>query len=191
MQNDVNEEWRDIEGYQGIYQVSNFGRVKSLKFGKEKILRPRKTRNGYLRVNLCKNEKLKGYYIHRLIATAFIPNPMNLPTVNHIDEDKTNNNVTNLEWMNLSQQQRHGTCQQRRVANTDYKARTAKIDYQAIGEKLSKQVYQYSLDGTLVAIWESTTECGRQGFNQGNVAACCRGELKTHRGYIWSYSPLN
>lgn len=98
------EEWRDIKDYKGIYQISNKGRVKSLNRidsrgnkVNEKILRPGK-RNNYLYVRLCKDGKFKDYRIHRLVAEAFIPNPDNLPVVNHKDEDKSNNCVENLEW---------------------------------------------------------------------------------------------
>ena len=95
------EEWRDIKGYEGIYQISNKGRVKSLNYkrtGKEKILSPGK-RRGYFYISLYKKgEKPKNFDIHRLVAQAFLPNPDNLPVVNHKDENKLNNNVENLEW---------------------------------------------------------------------------------------------
>lgn len=188
------EEWRPICGYEGLYQVSNLGRVKSLKNNKgiyrEKILIIGKNKDGYLQINLCKEGKMKTFRVHRLVANAFIENPNEYTTVNHIDENKENNCVDNLEWMNLSQQQRHGTCIKRRVEKIDWKTKVANTDYKAIAEKQSKRVYQYDKNGKLVAIWESTRECGRNGYNQGNVAACCRGEAKSHRGYIWSYTPL-
>lgn len=193
-ENEIIEEWRPICGFEGLYEVSNLGRVKSLKdrYGnlREKILKQIQNDKGYLKVNLA-NGKRKTSTVHRLVALSFIPNPNNLPTVNHINEDKTDNCVYNLEWMNMSQQVRHGTCQQRRVANTDYKARSANTDYKVIGrknaEKLSKQVYQYTLDYKLIKIWSSTRECGRNGFGQSAVAACCRGKLKHYKNYIWSY----
>lgn len=171
-----NEIWLPVVGYEGKYEISNLGRVKSLrdKYGnyREKILKQGKNNNGYLCVKLCKEGKMKNCRVHRLVANAFIPNPNNFPTVNHIDENKENNQVDNLEWMNLSKQQRHGTCQQRRV------------------EKLSKQVYQYSKDGVLVGIWQSTNEAGRNGFDNSHIVACCRGKLKSHKGFKWSYTPL-
>lgn len=91
--------WKEIAGYEGIYEVSDTGLVRSLKFGKAKILKPQNNGNGYLHFRLCKNGKAKNTKIHRLVAEAFLPNPLGLETVNHIDEDKTNNNVSNLEWM--------------------------------------------------------------------------------------------
>ena len=95
------EEWKDIKGYEGIYQISNKGRVKSLNYkrtGKEKILKLSSDTNGYKKITLFKNSKRKTYSIHKLVAEAFLPNPDNLPVVNHKDENKLNNNVENLEW---------------------------------------------------------------------------------------------
>lgn len=100
----MEEIWKDIKGYEGLYQVSNLGRVKTLKlkFGKQRadtIMNPSVSVWGYGRVCLIKNKKGKNYYVHRLVAETFIPNPENLPFVNHIDSDKQNNTVTNLEWV--------------------------------------------------------------------------------------------
>ena len=94
------EEWKDIKGYEGIYQISNKGRVKTLGNNrrKEKIREGIADNTGYKRISLCKNGKEKKYSIHRLVAQAFLPNPDNLPVVNHKDENKLNNNVENLEW---------------------------------------------------------------------------------------------
>ena len=110
------EIWKDIENYDGIYQISNFGRVKSLsrqtKSGKYKeiIKKPSLAGRGYYRLALCKNGKPKYYYIHRLVAKAFIPNPNNLPLVNHKDENKLNNNVNNLEWCDSEYNMNYGFC---------------------------------------------------------------------------------
>ena len=161
----MEEIWKDKKDYEGLYQVSNWGRVKSLKFGKEKILKPQKDTSGYLCVTLCKNNNQCQFKVHRLVAEAFIPNPNNYKEVNHKDENKTNNVVTNLEWCDRKYNQNYGT-------------RT---------EKCSKKVYQYTLDGKFVKEWKSTAECDRNGYNYGNVAACCRGKLKTYKGFIWRY----
>lgn len=112
----LSEVWKDIKGYEGLYQISNLGRVKSLKrFNtnnantKDRILKPSLDRKGYLHVVLCKNNKRYNKTLHRLVAEAFIENPENKPQVNHIDEDKTNNRVSNLEWMTNKENRNHGT----------------------------------------------------------------------------------
>ena len=161
----IKEYWKPVVGYEGLYMVSNWGRVKSIKFGKERILKPVTNSSGYLLVGLYKNNIEKKYSVHRLVAEAFIPNPYNLPQVNHRDENKLNNNVDNLEWCTNEY-------------NINYGTRT---------ERYSKPVLQYTLDGEFVGEWPSARECGRNGFNQGSVSACCRGELKTHKGFIWRY----
>ena len=191
------EEWRDVPGYEGLYQVSNYGRVKSLNYkrtGREKLLKPGVDGRGYLRVILYKDGKVKHPRVHRLTAQAFMPNPLNLPQVNHKDENKLNNRVfinedgsvdpekTNLEWCTNEHNCNYGTRNQR-VAEANTNGKT------------SKRVYQYALNGELVAIWSSTAECGRIGFNQGAVAACCnnkylREENNKYKGFRWSYTPL-
>lgn len=199
LENLENEIWRDIQDYDGKYQVSSLGRVKSLKFGKEKILRQAKMKNGYLYVNLCKEGKIKTCRVNRLVGNAFLDNPNNLPCFNHKNEIKTDNRAVNLEPCDYQYNNTFGTVVQRRVASTDYKAfqarRVASTDWKSVGrknaEKLSKQVYQYDKNGTLVAIWQSTKECGRNGFHCGNVSECCNGKRKTHRGFIWSYTPID
>ena len=163
------ELWKDIKNYEGHYQVSNFGRVKSIKFGKEIILKPVTDRHGYLIVGLWKNNKQKTYKVHRLVMEAFIPNTDNLPCVNHKDEDKTNNNVENLEWCTYTYNNNYGTRIER------------------ISKRRSKTVLQYDLEGNFIREWESSAECGRNGFNQGHVAACCQGKLKKHKDSIWRY----
>ena len=115
------EEWKSIPGYEGLYEVSNLGRVRSVercdRFNRKivsKILKPNYV-SGYLRVGMYKNKTFKYYLIHRLVAQAFLPNPDNLPEVNHKDEDKSNNKVNNLEWCDRSYNMNYGTVQQRRI----------------------------------------------------------------------------
>ena len=111
MKNDK-QVWKDIKNYEGLYEVSNYGNVRSLKYGKIKYLKPADDGNGYYFVNLSKNGIVKNFKIHRLVANAFIPNPNNLPQINHKDEDKTNNKANNLEWCNNRYNTRYSNSKQ-------------------------------------------------------------------------------
>ena len=165
---ETKEEWRDIEEYENLYQISNLGIVKSLgndRTRKEKILRPQKV-NNYLIVSLSKDGKAKHYYIHRLVALHFIPNPQNLEQINHRDEDKTNNCVSNLEFCTAAYNINYGTRNQRSA------------------EKTSKQVLCVETG----IIYSSTKEVQRQlGFAHNNISQCCNGKYKTAYGYTWKY----
>ena len=164
-----NEVWKDIEGYEGHYQVSNLGRVKSLKYGKEHILKLER-RSGYLRVGLLKNRNRKMFMVHRLVGQAFLSNPHNLPQINHKDEDKTNNRVENLEWCD-------------RKYNMNYGTRT-----QRVTEKVSKTVLQYTKTGEFVKEWKSIHDIERiLGYSKGNISSCCNGKLKWIYGFVWKY----
>lgn len=122
------EQWKSIAGYEGLYEVSNLGRVRSLKFGKTKILKPGRVGGGYLIVKLLKDCIRKNMKVHRLVAEAFIPNPNKLKTVNHKDEDKTNNNVNNLEWMTLADNLNYGTRNKRTAeANVNNPKRSKQV----------------------------------------------------------------
>ena len=169
----VEEIYKDIKDLEGKYQVSNFGNVLSLNYhrtGKPKLLKPKVNKHGYLHVGLWKNRKRKWFDVHRLVAEAFIPNPDNLPQINHKDENKTNNSVYNLEWVTAKENSNHGT-RNKRMAKTK-----------------SKKVLQFTLDGEFIREWPSTQECGRNGFSQSYVAACCRGEYKQAYNYKWQYA---
>lgn len=179
------EIWRDIDGYNGKYQVSNLGNVKSIytiyvingihnKYYRDIILQPFAQKNGYLNVCLWKDGKKKNRLIHQLVAQSFIPNPNNLPQVNHKDEDKTNNVVSNLEWCTAKENVNYGTCIQRMSES------------QINNSKRSKVVYQYSMDNIFIKEWPSAREIERQlGYIATDICACCRGIRKTAYGYIW------
>ena len=182
------EKWRTVivngEPWKN-YKVSNLGRILSLDYnhtGKPGLMNPSEDTGGYFQVNLRKNGETKTCKVHRLVAQTFLPNPENLPEVNHKDEDKTNNFVflnedgtvnkekSNLEWKNHKDNCNHGTRNER------------------IAKTRSKKVLQFSLTGEFIREWESTNECGRNGFNQGKVAACCRGEKPQYKGFKWCYA---
>lgn len=111
----MNEKWRDIAGYDGMYQVSDLGRVRSLKFGKVRVLRPGKNGDGYLNVSLFKDKKHKTITVHRLVANTFIPNKDESKNqVNHKDENKQNNRADNLEWCTVSYNNSYNRLQYRR-----------------------------------------------------------------------------
>ena len=126
----MTEIWKNIEGYEGKYQVSNLGRVKSM-IGQEKVLHPKKHRNGHLQIGLHKDKKRKTMYIHRIVAQAFIPNPDNIACVNHKDENPNNNNVDNLEWCTQKYNCNYGT-------RVDRIMETKKQQY--------KKIYKYSFN---------------------------------------------
>ena len=180
------EIWKDIIGYEGLYQISNYGRVKTVARDivrsngeplhiKEKIRKTVIKPNGYAEVHLRKDGKGLSIKVHRLVAEAFIPNPDNLPQVNHIDEDKTNNNVSNLEWCT-------------RDYNMHYGTRNGRAASKRINGKKSKHVKQYSIDGKFIREWASLAEIERQtGYNNSNISACCRGKFKTMYNHIWRY----
>ena len=168
----LNEIWKPIKGYEGLYEVSNFGRIKSLK--RNIILKSYKDGRGYLCVRLYKYNSSIQYKVHRLVAEVFIDNPNNYKEVNHKDENKTNNRVENLEWCD-------------RKYNCNYGTRNERMSKSKINGKRSKIVIQYNLDGTFVREWPSAMECERNGYNNICISLCCLGKLKTHRGFIWEY----
>lgn len=189
LENLQNEEWLPIDGFEGKYEISSLGRVKSLmdKYGnfREKILKQYKDKDGYLFVWLYKEGSGKIYKVHRLVGNAFLENKENLPFINHKDENPSNNCVSNLEWCSVSYNNSYGDAIKKRVNNTNWK-----IIGEKNAERLSKKVFQYDKKGNLIKIWSSTKECKNYGFTPGNVAACCRGKLKSHKEYIWSYEPI-
>ena len=172
------ETWKAIADYEGIYEVSDLGRVRSLKYGKEKILKPLKTIRGYLQVCLCKDCHTKRLLVHRLVAEAFIPNTQGLETVNHKDEDKTNNSVANLEWMSKKDNLNYGTHNKR--------SSEARLNHPAFSKKV--QMFDKST-GELLATFPSIHEAERvTGIAQSHISKCCLGKRKSAGGYKWRYS---
>lgn len=195
----MEEIWKDIVGYEGLYQVSNLGRVKSRgsdKWHKGRMLKPMFDGKGnYLFVGLHKNGKTKQRNIHRLVAEAFIINPNNLPCVNHINEVKTDNKVTNLEWCTVEYNSNYGNAKKNMIAS-----RRKNNNQEAINKKIKeakkrngsfsceKPVAQYTMDGTFISNYESATDAERKtGISRGGIQRCCIGRYSQAKGFVWKY----
>lgn len=168
----MDEVWKDITGYEGLYAVSSHGRVKS--YYVNRILKPQIVRGGYYAVKLSKNRKKEHKYVHILVAEAFIPNENNLPVVNHKDETRTNNLSTNLEWCTVQYNNTYNDVHLRRPQPTQ------------------KKVFQYNKDGELCNTYPSTRAAGRHlNKSSSNISSCCNEQLYTYCGFVWSYNPLS
>lgn len=167
----MNEIWKDIDGYEGLYQVSNLGRVKS---SKHDIILKTYSNRGYHQVQLSKNNIKSNKTIHRLVAQAFIPNPDNKPQVNHIDEDKTNNKVSNLEWVTAKENSNHGTLE----------VKSHSISY-------LNCFYCFTSCFTTCYTYpnsSSAAQCAKAlSVSQGNVTRTLKGRSKTVGGYYVEY----
>ena len=174
----MTEEWRDIEGFNGLYKVSNTGRVISFKqsrFSKRNDFYElkQKPRGGrYKVVYLSINGKGNGYLVHRLVAKAFVPNPENYPCVNHKDEDIYNNRSYNLEWCSHKYNCNYGTRTERIKANMPQ----------------NKAVYQLSMRGEIIASYKTIKEASKKtGISAGHICSVCKGGREYANGYKWRY----
>ena len=147
---------KDVVGYEGLYAVTSCGRVWSYK--SKKFLKPYTDCNGYLKVKLCKDNEMKQYKIHRLVAEAYLPNPNNLRDVDHIDNDRTHNYLNNLQWITHKDNVRKGR---------------------------NRPILQYDLDGNFIKEWECANDVGKE--VQSNICMCLKGRRPTAYGYIWKY----
>lgn len=202
-----NEIWKTIENYPD-YQISNMGRVKSLNYGrtgKERVLKQGIDKYGYFRVNLYKDKKRKHFSVHRLVATAFIPNPQNLPCVNHKDENPQNNCASNLEHCTHQYNNNYGTRNERvsiahkgkkHTQETKDKMSKAKKDKKQsqehknkIGKANSKPILQFNKSGNIILRkWESVKQVSELlNIKQSNISSCCKGKQKTCGGFKWMY----
>lgn len=189
----MEEIWRDIEGYEGFYQVSNLGNVKSLNYqkrGYEKNLTPKINNSGRLWVELARDGIKRQFQIHRLVGMAFISNPLNLPQINHLDENPKNNRVDNLEW-----------CTNR--YNKEYTMRRHHDKYPYFnglkerrpapvrrnGKRTHLPVLQLTKDGELIKQWPNVTTVKYEtGWSDWSISECCRGNRKTAYGFKWQYA---
>lgn len=183
----MEEVWKAIKGYEGLYEVSSYGRVRSLDhlieqphprnpaytlryIQKGKIKNLRHHQAGYWVVDLYKGNLSETKTVHRMVAEAFIPNPDNLPEVNHIDENKENSRVDNLEWCTRKQNVNHGTGCER------------------MGRKHWTPCIQMTMDGQFVKRWECMQKAADElGLFMTRISACCRGRAKSHGGFRWRY----
>ena len=177
----MQEIWKDVVGYEGHYQVSNLGNVKSLHYKHQnfpQVLKPKISYDGYLRVNLAKDGTVKTINIHLLVAKHFIPNPDNKPQINHINGDKNNNSVSNLEWVTGKENIRHAIdTGLRKIENHKY--------LKGGGHYASKGVLQYDLEGNLIKKWNCQSDIAREyNCRTGTVNAAILGRNLTFRKTI-------
>lgn len=172
------EIWKDIPNYIGVYKISTYGNIKSLKRSTknqykniEKIKSTFITNSGYIAVDLFKKSRAERFLVHRLVAKIFIPNPNNLPQVNHIDGNKQNNNINNLEWCSNSQNMKHAYKNKLEIPNR-------------------KVIMQFSKDGEFIKEWESINLASKElKINRSNIIRVCKNDTnrKIAGGFIWKY----
>ena len=181
------ELWKDIPLYEN-YQVSSLGNVKSLKFGKEKMMKQSISNNGYCQVHLCKEGKSKTYLVHRLVAQAFLDNSDNLPQVNHKDENKQNNTIENLEYCTAKYNINYGDSLKKRIRTNVKNGIYDKIG--KINKKnFSKPINQYTKEGIFIKKWDCIMDVQRElGFDNRQISNCLKHRQKTAKGYVWQYA---
>lgn len=167
----MEEVWKDVVGYEGIYKISNHGRLKSFHHNKSgRVMANRQNRRGYLIIDLSKNGVVHTTTLHRLVANAFIPNPENKPEVNHIDTNKANNCVDNLEWVTSKE-------------NMEHAALNGLLSYQ---KEICVSVAQYSLAGDFIKKFDCIADVEKEtGISHRKISDCLHGRRKTTHGYIW------
>lgn len=167
----MKEIWKDIPNYEGLYQASNLGNVRSLNYNhtkKIKLLKTRPDKRGYLAIELRKNGKRYCTRVHRLVAQVFLHNPDNLPQVNHKNERKTDNRIENLEF-----------------CTNDYNCHYGN-HYKNVSKSLQKKIKQYDLEGNFIKEWDSIKEAS-SAIKTTHIGAVCSKKRKTAGGYKWEY----
>ena len=175
------EIWKDIKGYEGLYQVSNLGNVKSLSryhHKKEQILKPNLKNDGYYETTLLKNGKPKWIRTHRLVAMAFIPNLENKPQINHKDGNKLNNCVENIEWVTNQE-------------NIDHAIKMGLEKLNGHENPNTKPIDQYDLNGNFIKHWKCIKYAAdKLKIHQSKISMACNNHIKTAGGYIWKFSTV-
>jgi len=193
----MKEIWCDIKGYEGMYQISNLGHVRSLDrwewnginfwHRKGQLMKTYEKENGYWFVTLRKNNKPKCFYVHRLVAQAFIPNPKELPEINHKSEVKSENFVENLEWISCKDNNNYGTKNERMKTNKSWinKHKKALKNAHKAHEKAVYIIYPNGTD----ELFESMKKASEAvDILKSNVSKCCRGVVKSSHGYHFEYA---
>lgn len=176
------ENWKDVVGYEGLYQVSDKGNVKSLKSNSPKLLKQSPTNCGYMKVQLYQNGKGKMLYVHRLVAKAFLPNPQQKEEINHLDGNKANNVLSNLEWTSRSENQLHAI----NIGLRESSPMTGR--YGALNHN-SKAIIQKDLNGNIIAKWDSIASAARSiSCSPSQISNCLCGRKKTAKGFLWEYA---
>lgn len=186
------EIWRDIEGYEGLYQVSNLGNVLSLEkyikshneertqYRPARLLKQHKNQFGYMKVWLWKDSKRKEFAVHRLVADAFIDNPNNKPCVNHIDNIRDNNCVDNLEWCTYKENSQWAEIQGRRIFTKEWRNKIS-------ATRRTKPVIGTDEQGNEI-YFEKLSDVAKSGFDPKAIIKCCKGLQKKSKGYTWKYA---
>lgn len=178
----VNEEWRDIEGYKGLYKISNLGNIISF-YGKyKKQLKKHYNKSGYQIAILIKDGKYKTHYVHRLVAQAFIPNTENKPCIDHINTDRTDNRVENLRWVTQKENCNNPKTITAYSCNNNMLGKVGKTNH------LSKPIIQLNTYDELVKKWDCVNDVVRElGFCHSHISKCCKEKVKLAYGYKWGY----
>ena len=191
----MEEIWKDIKGYEKMYQISNYGRIKSLSrfinsckqyssigyYSKEKIIKQSVSKTGYYICTLCKNGKTRTFKVHRLIAEAFIDNPNNLPIINHKDGNKLNNSIDNMEWCDYSHNNKEAYKQGLKESNLKWIVE--------LNKRKRKKVNQYDLNNNFIKQYKSVHEAENETkAHHVNIIKVCKGQRITAGGYKWRYA---
>lgn len=180
----MKEIWRNVKGYEGLYEVSNLGRIKSIQRSGTPggVRKLNVNKYGYVYVMLSKSNKHKNHTVHRLVGLAFIPSVDGKELINHIDGNKSNNNLKNLEWVNNSENRKHAFANNLQKVNLD-KA------HEVAWENQKRKVKQFSLDGKFVSEFLSIQEAAiKNGIGRTGISQCLSGRYKQSGGFMWKYS---
>lgn len=171
--NDNKEIWLPVPGY-SLYEVSNYGRIRSNNPKTHKnpiIMRQYPDKDGHLKIRLYLNGSVKNFFVHRIVASAFIPNPQQLPVVNHKDENPANNHVDNLEWCTVQENTIYNNMPDRRA------------------DALRRPIVQMDMSGTVIRVWSGQAQIQAEtGFCGSNICGVCKGKRKSANGFKWAYA---